>query len=760
MRPQPPESLVRLLAELGLARADQLAALAGPARRLARGVPLFASVWVDVAARAGILSPFQAAEINAGRGEGLRAGPWALWRPLAGLGYAGCYEARRIRSGVRGRLARIDPAGSLPRSIEADMERLAQRADALDGPAVPPVIEVGFDRGQPWAACRWIDGWTAHEWMIHHGRLPGGLALEIAREMIAGLAALERAGACHGDIRAATVLLTANRPGRGCVAMPYPGLRGLARPAEGFAHADLPPEALDGLAPERIGRGEPPSIRSDLFACGYLWWHLLAGRAPALGGDGLAKLRAIVSREIPDVRRVAPDVPEPLARAIAACTAVDPSRRPSRPDEVAVMLGASDPASGRRAAGALARGIPRRTAWNRPLAMAWLIRPAAVAVAAALVVAAAATAIAWSLGRGGLPEVAEPQSVGVVEKPTPAIVEKPAGQGNAKPPEPNRTLPPSLTPSESGELVLPAGWAQGFDPASLRAGQRVRGAGPEATVLRVGPAGLAIAVPGVQFEGIEFVWDHPANESGDQQLGIVRLDAAEATFRRCTFRAASGQVAAILWTYPAQRDAARHDLPSGRVVLEDCILASEGATVECHAAGTLVLEFRNALKLGAGPLVRLDHAPRADEPTVIRLARTTLRESGPLLECRGLNGGPVGAIAVETRDCVLATRESSPLVLLAGGAGPEAFLDKLRWTGAGSLVEPKAAIARWQSDDGEAAPIDDGSISIDGVVRGRVTFAGSADLHPANSEATLWQAPLRSTAPPGIDPTRLPKPAT
>ena len=168
------------------------------------------------------------------------------------------------------------------------------------------ITHVGTDGNRLFAAAPWVEGRTAAEWMVHHGRFPPEVVLEIARAMLAGLIELEQSR--HLPRRREHVEPDADRCRRRVVLM-LPGLRGILRPEEGYAHADLLPEAYDSLAPERVSAGTPPNALSDIYACGCVWWHLLCGRPPLAGGNSLAKLRAAQAGEICDVRRYAPDVP-------------------------------------------------------------------------------------------------------------------------------------------------------------------------------------------------------------------------------------------------------------------------------------------------------------------------------------------------------------------------------------------------------------------------------------------------------------------
>ena len=179
--------------------------------------------------------------------------------------------------------------------------------------------------------------------------------------------------------------------------------------------------------------------------------------------------------------------------------------------------------------------------------------------------------------------------------------------------------------------------------------------------------------------------------------------------------------------------------------------------MDCHCVGALAVELTNTLHLGTGPLVRLDHCPGADEPVLISLEQVTLRGSGPVLECcyRRIEDQP-GEVSIRATRCAFVPRPDAALLLWTGSDSPEGMLGAVRWTGQGSLVVPEAAIAAWRGSDGRQRALDEAAVSIEGLVRSEVGFAGDAEDGPAASQIVRWQVPLRSTAPPGIDPAVLP----
>lgn len=813
MRDDAPPQLVNLLERLGLASSWDFRRVRARVRRLARDLPLFESVWIDALQQAGTLTPLQAAELNAGRGEQLGVGPLVLAKKTDSHGYATSYRGREI---LTRQLARITLT-PLP-GHDADvcwpesgrLESLVQRLSAAEIPGIAAIERFGVERGQLWTSSRWFAGRSARDWLIRHGRFAPDQVLEIARQMAAALAALEQAGVLHTDISASRLLLTTE----GQAVLTEPGLRALVRPAEGYAHADLQPEAFDYLAPERVGESRPPSAASDLYACGALWWHLLTGRPPLGGGNSLTKLRAAQRARIGDVRRLTVEVPQPLSAAIAQCLARDPAARPASFAALAEALGI--PSAIRRQS--LARAVrtrpttPRLISTESPRAASparlWM------ATATAALVLAAATRPWWPLvtdsvtgGSASAKSLERPRRViAQVEKTEPQKVEANSGVEAAPQPKespkaaPAKTIPakmpvlrrpekslsskrpdpqgaekrndasPSIAPvgpppwkvAPDGALVLST--KEPIDAArlaqGLKAGQMVRGTvvagatGEKRPRVTIGDAGLSVVVEGVTFEGIDFVWQGttvPQFER-DRPSGMIRLAAYKASFRGCSFTTTSseGTPAAIWWTGP-RAAASEVSLPTGQLAISRCYFRGVGAAIDSRLHAAVVVELDGSLLVETGPLLRTDHWPVADEPLAISLSKSTLRDSGGLIECRfePVPSTP-GRISLETRDGAFSPAKRQPLVTLVGSESPGKLLGQLAWTGEGSVVAPDVPVAAWRDDSGRIHPAREEQVRVENLLRGALGFEGPLDDGPGASRVIRWQAPRRSPDAPGI----------
>ena len=492
--------------------------------------------------------------------------------------------------------------------------------------------------------------------MVHHGRFPPEVVLEIARAMLAQLVELGKDGICHGDVSLASLLLT----DAGDAVLILPGLRGILRPEEGYAHADLLPEAFDSLPPERITAGTPPNAAGDIYGCGCVWWQMLCGRPPLAGGTSLAKLRAAQVGEICDVRRYAPDAPAPLAAAISACVQREPSRRPDSMTRLAAMLG-SPTRNGKEAlADCLARAGRPVVRWTTTVRKVRRSNRTPLWLAGATCLLAAIVAIFWPAGHVGTKQwsvVSGQWSVGSkseIRNPKSEIFPPSA----LRPPLSSPVVPAAyqqpVQPPE--DFVLPVGNPSRLASLEVRSGQCVRGPKGRRAVVLVPVLGLVVDKEDVRFENVDFVWDHASHSdpTKGERPAVVQLRAGGATFRGCSFRCVPdrgpltpdrellapgyGAVSAVRWVYTGRTDQRETSLPSGRIELADCLLCRVNAGIDCQTIGALGIELTNTLCVGAGPLVRLDHCPQADEPVSLGLSQVTLRGGGQkLYKAKGMS---------------------------------------------------------------------------------------------------------------------------
>jgi serine/threonine protein kinase/tetratricopeptide (TPR) repeat protein len=258
------------------------------------------------------------------RGE--RLGPYEIESPLGAGGMGEVYRARDHR------LGRSVAVKVLPQELAGDADRLARfereaRATAaLNHPNLVVIHDIGASAERPYLVLELLDGETLRERLEADGRLPAAKALDLARQLVAGLAAAHEMGVVHRDLKPENLFVT--RDGRlkildfglaaGAANLP-PG----EGPTLGSTEAGLVLGTPGYLAPEQA-RGQEADARADLFASGAILYEMLSGEK-AFGGETVAdRLTATLATD--PLERV-PELPAPLARLLRRCLEKRPAER-------------------------------------------------------------------------------------------------------------------------------------------------------------------------------------------------------------------------------------------------------------------------------------------------------------------------------------------------------------------------------------------------------------------------------------------------
>jgi serine/threonine-protein kinase len=155
-------------------------------------------------------------------------------------------------------------------------------------------------------------------------------ALEIARQLCAGLAEAHRSGVVHRDLKSANIILCRSEDGKFRAVITDFGLAGA-----GMMGSSQLAGTPRYMAPE-LWEGEPASKASDIYALGVILYELVTGYQPFTGNEELSG-RPALSHPIPPT-----DYSKGLERrwdaAILSCLDASPSARPRDADEVLARL--------------------------------------------------------------------------------------------------------------------------------------------------------------------------------------------------------------------------------------------------------------------------------------------------------------------------------------------------------------------------------------------------------------------------------------
>ena len=237
----------------------------------------------------------------------------------------------------------------LPRSVERDEARRARFlnevriARQISHTNVCRVYDVGDVDGRHFISMEFVDGEDLAALLRRIGRLPKDKAVQIARQLCAGLAAAHEQGVLHRDLKPANVMID----GRGRARITDFGLAELAGTTDGATTAGGTPAYM---APEQLA-GDAATVKSDLYALGLVLYELFTGKRPFVATDPreLARLQQETEPTTPSshVEGFDPAVEGVILR----CLRKDPRERPSSALSVAAALPGGDPLAAALAAG-------------------------------------------------------------------------------------------------------------------------------------------------------------------------------------------------------------------------------------------------------------------------------------------------------------------------------------------------------------------------------------------------------------------------
>ncbi len=217
--------------------------------------------------------------------------------------------------------------------------RIARR---VSHPNVCRVYDVGEVDGQTFFTMEYVDGEDLASLLRRIGRLPHDKALEIARQLCAGLAAAHAKGVLHRDLKPANIMLD----GRGQVVITDFGLAGLVDDIRG---AEVRSGTPAYMAPEQLV-GKEVSIRSDIYALGVVLYEVFTGKR-AFAESPAKLLHAGADRTPSRPSSVVKDLDPIVEKVILRCLEADPSSRPATALAVAGALPGGDPLAAALAAG-------------------------------------------------------------------------------------------------------------------------------------------------------------------------------------------------------------------------------------------------------------------------------------------------------------------------------------------------------------------------------------------------------------------------
>jgi len=237
----------------------------------------------------------------------------------------------------------------LSRDVTDRADRLARfhqevrLARQVSHPHVCRVHDIGETGGQHFLSMEYVDGEDLASLLRRIGRLPSDKALELARQLCAGLAAAHERNVLHRDLKPANVLID----GAGRAHLADFGLADFADRRRGVSELAGTPGYM---APEQQ-EGREVTTRTDVYALGLVLYEMFTGKR-ALSVEGPLPGRRMPVDDPPSSPSThVTDLDPAIERVILRCLEREPARRPASALAVAAALPGGNPLAAALAAG-------------------------------------------------------------------------------------------------------------------------------------------------------------------------------------------------------------------------------------------------------------------------------------------------------------------------------------------------------------------------------------------------------------------------
>ena len=210
--------------------------------------------------------------------------------------------------------------------------REARAAASVRHPNVASVFHLGRTGQNYFYAMEFVEGETLGNLIKRSGRLEVKLALEIATQVAAGLAAVHKQNLIHRDIKPSNIMVSVEEGSTVIAKIIDLGLAKAVNEPSSQTAISVPggfAGTPEFASPEQFA-GLGVDIRSDLYSLGVTLWEMVTGRAVFRGSSAEVMYQ---HQHAPLPLEQLEDVPQPVVILLEVLLEKDPSRRFQNPAE-------------------------------------------------------------------------------------------------------------------------------------------------------------------------------------------------------------------------------------------------------------------------------------------------------------------------------------------------------------------------------------------------------------------------------------------
>ncbi len=254
-------------------------------------------------------------------------------------GFAVVYDAEHVGLGRRVAVKVMHLAADTPLALLERFRREARISALANHRNVLEVYDTGtlYD-GSPYLVMERVNGENLSD-LLRRGPLSLAGAVEVVRQLLCGLCALEEAGIVHRDIKPDNLMLHDAGDGEPVVKLVDFGIAKrvvIEAAAKLTCHGTLV-GTPQYMSPEQI-RGQDVDLRTDLYATGALLYEALSGHAPHESQNFSELVVAVLNAPLRPLRELRANCPAELDRIATKALSRSAALRYASPREMLAEL--------------------------------------------------------------------------------------------------------------------------------------------------------------------------------------------------------------------------------------------------------------------------------------------------------------------------------------------------------------------------------------------------------------------------------------
>ncbi|MQS75055.1 Stk1 family PASTA domain-containing Ser/Thr kinase [Companilactobacillus halodurans] len=209
-------------------------------------------------------------------------------------------------------------------SVKRRFGREAKATSGLSNPNIVNVLDVGNDNGVQYIVIEYVDGPNLKKYIRMHFPIPYHEVVDIMKQICMAVSDAHEHGIIHRDLKPENILVEEKKDPIQVKVSDF-GIA-LALSERSITRTNSLLGSVHYMSPEQI-KGRSATVLSDIYALGIILFELLTKHVPFTGDTAVTVALKHSKEEMPDLKKIDPNIPQPLENVVLKATAKDPDQR-------------------------------------------------------------------------------------------------------------------------------------------------------------------------------------------------------------------------------------------------------------------------------------------------------------------------------------------------------------------------------------------------------------------------------------------------